>query len=65
MDITGKTVVVGPQADNQSGGDGQRDGTFGYGNQMGLAVYDGQVYPMWAGNFNVSHRQRRRAWATR
>ena len=43
--ITGQTVVLGPQADNQSAGDGQRDATYGYGNQMGLAVYDGQVYP--------------------
>ncbi len=50
--ITGKTVVIGPQTDNQSGGDGQRDGTYGYGNQMGLAINDGQVYVAWAGNFN-------------
>jgi subtilisin-like proprotein convertase family protein len=50
--ITGQTVVVGPHADNQSAGDGQRDATFGYGNQMGLAVFDGKVYPIWAANFN-------------
>ena len=53
--ITGKTQVLGPQADNQSGGNGQRDTGFGYGNQMGLAVFDGQVYPVWAGNFNESY----------
>ena len=43
--ITGKTQVFGPQADNQSGGNGQRDTGFGYGNQMGLAVFDGQRLP--------------------
>ena len=32
----------------------QTDATFGYGDQMGLAVFDGQVYPIWAGNFNQS-----------
>ena len=53
--ITGKTQVLGPQADNQSGGDGQRNTPFGYGNQMGLAVFDGKLYPIWAGNFNESY----------
>jgi hypothetical protein len=52
--ITGLTDVLGPQSDNQSANDGQRDGTFGYGNQMGLAVFDGQLDPVWAGNFNQS-----------
>ena len=52
--ITEQTQVLGPEADNQSGGDGQRDGTFGYGNQMGLAVADGQLFPVWAGNLNQS-----------
>ena len=33
----------------------QADSLFGYGDQMGLAVFDGQVYPIWAGNFNQSH----------
>ena len=50
--ITGQTDVLGPEADNQSGGDPQADTTFGYGDQMGLAVFDGQLYPVWAGNFN-------------
>ena len=50
--ITGKTVVIGPMTDNQSGDDGQRDGTYGYGNQMGLTVNDGQILVAWAGNFN-------------
>ena len=50
--ITGKTVVMGPQADNDSSGNSNRDATYGFGSAMGLAVYDGQVYPIWAGNFN-------------
>ena len=52
--ITGKTDVLSPMTDNQSGNDGQRDGTYGYGNQMGLSVLDGHVYVFWAGNFNQS-----------
>ncbi|MGA2704845.1 MAG: VCBS repeat-containing protein, partial [Isosphaeraceae bacterium] len=50
--ITGQTEVLGPLPDNQSAGNPQRDSDFGYGNQMGLAVFNGQVYPIWAGNFN-------------
>ena len=53
--ITGQTDVLGPKSDNQSGGDGQRDATFGYGDQMGLAVLDGQLFPVWAGNFNAAY----------
>jgi subtilisin-like proprotein convertase family protein len=52
--ITGQTDVLGPEADNQSSGNAQTDKTFGYGDQMGLAVFDGQVYPLWAGNLNQS-----------
>lgn len=50
--ITGQTEVLGPLPDNQSAGDPQRDTGFGFGNQMGLAVMGGHVYPVWAGNFN-------------
>jgi len=50
--ITGQTDVMGPEADNESSNNSNRDGTYGYGTSMGLAVYDGQVYPMWAGDFN-------------
>ncbi len=50
--ITNQTQVLGPLPDNQSGGDTQRDSTFGFGSQMGLAVSDGHVFPVWAGNFN-------------
>ena len=52
--ITGATQVLGPEPDNESGGNNNRDATFGYGTQMGLAVYGGQVYPIWAGNFNLA-----------
>ena len=50
--ITGQTEVLGPQADNESSGNSHIDSTFGYGTSMGLAVSGGQVYPIWAGNFN-------------
>ena len=49
--ITGQTDFLGPLGDNQSGGNGQADTAFGYGNQMGLAVFDGQVYPDLGGQF--------------
>ncbi len=52
--ITGLTDVLGPVADNESAGNPQVDAGFGYGDQMGLAVFDGQVFPVWAGNFNQS-----------
>ena len=47
-----QTEVLGPMPDNQSSGDPQRDGLYGYGSQMGLAVFSGHVYPIWAGDFN-------------
>ena len=50
--ITGQTDVLGPMSDNESSSNSHRDGTYGYGISMGLAVYDGQLYPIWAGNFN-------------
>lgn len=52
--ITGQTDILGPESDNESAGNPQIDKTYGYGDQMGLAVFDGQVYPIWAGNFNRS-----------
>jgi subtilisin-like proprotein convertase family protein len=53
--INGQTVVVGPESDNESGGNSNTDHLFGYGTQMGLAVFNGQVYPVWAGNLNKGH----------
>jgi len=50
--ITNQTEVLGPLPDNESAGNPQQDTGFGFGNQMGLAVFNGQVYPIWAGNFN-------------
>ena len=52
--ITNQTVILGPEPDNESGGNTKRDATFGYGTQMGLAVYAGQIFPIWAGNFNLA-----------
>ena len=49
--ITGKTNVIGPASDNQSSGNPQTDTNFNYGSEMGLAVADGQIFPIWAGNF--------------
>ena len=50
--ITGQTVTLSPVMDNESGGNNHTDTTFGYGDQMGLAVFNGQIYPVWAGNLN-------------
>jgi len=53
--ITGKTVDLSAQLDKLSGV--VPAPPYGYGIQTGLAVYDGQVYPVWAGNFNLSTAQ--------
>lgn len=50
--ITGATEVLGPEADNESTGNNHTDNLFGYGDQMGLTVYDGQISTVWAGNLN-------------
>ncbi len=50
--ITGATNIIGPASDNESAGNPATDALFGYGNQMGLAVAGGQLFPIWAGNFN-------------
>ena len=50
--ITDQTDVLDPEADNQSATNSETDKAFGYGDQMGLAVFGGQVYPIWAGNFD-------------
>jgi subtilisin-like proprotein convertase family protein len=48
--ITDQIVAVQPIPENPSSG--VNDGTFGYGSQMGLAVLDGHVFPVWSGNEN-------------
>ena len=53
--ITGKTVVLSPIVDNESSGNNDADTMFGYGSEMGLAVFNGQIYPIWAGNLNKGH----------
>ncbi len=50
--ITGKTDVLGPEGDNATATDNSVNATYGFGTVMGLAVYAGQVYPLWAGNFD-------------
>ena len=50
--ITGQTDVLGPESDNGTSADNAVNATLGFGSSMGLAVYDGQVYPVWAGNFD-------------
>ena len=42
--ITGDTVILGPVPDNESGGNPNAEGTFGFGSHQGLAVYGGHVY---------------------
>ena len=52
------TDVIGPFADNATGlgagpylvADSPNDATYGYGSSIGLAVFNGQLYPVWAGN---------------
>ncbi len=51
--ITGKVAAGGPAPDNQSGGNGFADPVFGFGTQMGLAVADGTIVPVWASNQNL------------
>lgn len=50
--ITGATVNLGPIPDNQSGGNPNTDGEFGFGAHQGLAVFGGHIYPIWSSNEN-------------
>ncbi len=49
--ITGQSVVVGPEGDNGTSAN-TANSTYGYGSSMGLAVYNGEVYPLYTGNSN-------------
>ena len=58
--ITDQADVLGPQADNGTVADNASNGAengaaYGFGSVMGLAVYAGQVYPVWAGNFDEAY----------
>ena len=44
-------VNLGPEADNGTAANAANS-PFGFGASIGLAVYDGRVYPLWAGNFD-------------
>ena len=50
--IPTQTVVLGPIPENQSGGNGNIDATFGFGTHQGLAVYGGRIHSAWASNLN-------------
>jgi subtilisin-like proprotein convertase family protein len=53
--ITGQIVAPEPLPDNQSSGNAGRDTAVGFGDRQGLAVYDGNVYAVWAGNENIGN----------
>ena len=50
--ITGAVDRSLPIPDNQSNGNSVREGTFGFGDNQGLAVSGGRIYPIWSGNLN-------------
>ncbi len=49
--ITGQTDILEPEGDNGTSAN-SANATYGFGSSMGLAVYDGQVFPVWTGNFD-------------
>lgn len=53
--ITGQVVNLGPIPDNQSSGNPNTDGTFGFGTHQGLAVFGGHIYPIWSSNENSAN----------
>jgi subtilisin-like proprotein convertase family protein len=50
--ITGATVGLEPIPDNQGAGNAGRDASFGFGNHQSVAVLQGHLYALWAGNQN-------------
>jgi subtilisin-like proprotein convertase family protein len=44
-------VALGPEADNGTAAN-TANSAEGFGSSMGLAVYNGQVYPLWTGNLD-------------
>jgi subtilisin-like proprotein convertase family protein len=53
--ITDKPVNIGPVPDNISSGNPNTDTSMGFGTRQGLAVYAGNVVPVWTGNINGNH----------
>ncbi|HLN29945.1 MAG TPA: proprotein convertase P-domain-containing protein [Gemmataceae bacterium] len=49
---TASDVVIGPIPDNESSASGVADTQFAFGDREGLAVSNGRVYAVWAGNLN-------------
>ena len=52
--VTGKIQNLAPIPDNESMANTMRDTEFGWGDYTGLAVADGHIYPVWAGNANAN-----------
>jgi subtilisin-like proprotein convertase family protein len=50
----GQVIAPEPVPDNISTGNGARDQVTGFGEHEGLAMYDGNIYAVWAGNENLS-----------
>jgi subtilisin-like proprotein convertase family protein len=50
--ITGNSVVLEPIPDNQGAGNPGRDTAYGFGNHQGVAILQGHLYSVWAGNQN-------------
>jgi subtilisin-like proprotein convertase family protein len=50
--ITQSTVNLEPIPDNQGAGNAGRDTAFGFGNHQTVAVAQGHLYALWAGNQN-------------
>jgi subtilisin-like proprotein convertase family protein len=53
--IERKTVTLEPIPDNESVSNPNEDTTFNYGDRLGLAVSQGRIYPIWAGNLNANN----------
>ncbi len=51
--VTGRIFNREPLSDSQSAGHPAREGDFGFGIRMGLAVVGGQVYSAWSSNQNL------------
>ena len=49
---TGQNRVIGPIPDNETGGNPNTDGTFGYGTRQGMVALNGNVYIAWSSNEN-------------
>ena len=58
--ITGATEVLGPMPDNESSGNNKTDTAYGYGDQMGLAVYRRPALPGLGCQLQPRHNRQQR-----